>query len=102
MPTTFARDETGPWIAKDPAAVLDYAVDWNAPGEAWLGTDTIASVVWTVGTGLTQDSYTNTDTTATVWLSGGTPGETYSVACKITTAAGRIDERTFRVKVQNR
>lgn len=102
MPTKFEYDAVGPWIAKDPDAALDYAVDWNAPGEAWLGDDTIASVAWDVGAGLTKDAESNTASVATVWLSGGTAGETYAVACRITTAAGRTDERTFRVKVQHR
>lgn len=98
MATKFEYDDDGPWIIKDPDAVLDYALDWNAEGEEWLGADTITGTpVWTVETGLTKDSQSNTTTTATVWLSGGTAGETYTVACKITTAGGRTDERTFRV-----
>ncbi|WP_440207398.1 phage fiber-tail adaptor protein [Campylobacter coli] len=39
---------------------------------------------------------------AQVRLSGGTVGTTYSVACRITTNTGQIDERTFRVLVQER
>jgi hypothetical protein len=88
-------------IDKDPAAVLDYSQDWSA----WLTdmTDTITGApVWTVGTGLTKDSQSNTTTSASAFISGGTAGQKYPVACKITTAGGRVDERTFWIKVLNR
>lgn len=86
---------------KDPAAVLDYTLDWDA--EDWLGADTITGTpVWTVPSGLTKDSQSNTTTTATAWLSGGTADQDYDVACKITTTAGRTDERTIRIQVRNR
>lgn len=87
---------------KDPADKLDYQVDWTphlASGE------TISAVAWTVETGLTKSSSpaeSNTTTTATVWLEGGTAGGDYDVACRITTNQGRIIERTFNVRVENR
>lgn len=97
MPSTFT---------KDPSALLDYVFDWSA----WLGSgETIASTVITVPTGLTLDltaphtsGYTATTTAVTVWLSGGTAGSYYSPACKITTSAGRVDERSITVQVQDR
>lgn len=88
-------------FTKDPAAVLDYTVDWDA--DDWLGSDTITGTPeWTVPSGITQASQSNTTTTATVWLSGGTANTDYDVACKITTTAGRTDERTIRIQVRNR
>lgn len=88
-------------FTKDPAAVLDYTIDWDA--NDWLGSDTITGTpVWTVPSGLTKDSQSNTTTTATAWLSGGTADQDYDVACKITTTAGRTDERTIRIQVRNR
>ena len=84
---------------KDPNAVLDYTVDWAD----WLASgETIATVTWTVETGLTKDSNTNTNTTATVWLSGGTDGTKYTVACKIVTSASRTDERSFTINCKHR
>lgn len=92
-----------PWIAKDPQAVLDYQVNWAASGDSWLGADTIVGTpVWTIDAGLTKDSQSNTTTTATVWLSGGTAGTSYTVTCRVSTAAGRTDERSFIVKVMQR
>lgn len=83
---------------KDPDAVLDYPFYWSD----WLETgDTIASYVITVASGLTLDSDTNTTTAVVVWLSGGTAGTTYTVACRITTADGRTDERTINISVEN-
>lgn len=89
-------------FTKDPAAVLDYTIDWDA--DDWLGSDTITGTpVWTVPAGLTQPtSASNTATTATVWLGSGTADQDYDVACKITTTAGRTDERTIRIQVRNR
>jgi hypothetical protein len=83
---------------KDPDSTLDYEIDWTA----WLGADTIATSTWIPATGITEASSTNTTTTATVWLTGGTVGQTYLVTNRITTAAGRTDDRTIRVQVQNR
>jgi hypothetical protein len=83
---------------KDPDAVLDYEFDWSR----WLtGGETIASHVATV-TNATRDSSAHSGTSVTVWVSGGTVGDTATVACRITTSAGRIDERTIRLRVRNR
>lgn len=89
---------------KDPQAVLDYTFNWGgaSPGPWLQAGETISSVTFTVATGITKDSQSNTSTTATAWLSGGTAGEDYEVACKITTSQGRIDERTLTVRVRDR
>jgi len=84
MPETFF---------KDPADVLDYKFDFasttNGGNKAdWLASgEVISSYVITAESGITldSDSATDTNTSVTVWLSGGTDGETYTVACKITT-----------------
>ena len=92
---------------KDPSAVLDYVFDWTE----WLATgETIAVdsetgeklITITADTGITVDSWTEDDGKVTVWLSGGTAGINYKVACKITTSAGRTDERTIWIKVVER
>lgn len=84
---------------KDPQAVLDWKFDWAD----WLSvSETISSATVTVATGLTKDSQSNTTTAVTVWLSGGTLGQTYSVACRITTNQARTDERTLLIRVTDR
>ena len=83
------------WFIKDPDAVLDYAFDWE---EYWLeSSETIASHTITVQTGITNDSDSESDGIVTVWLSGGTAGTTYEVACEIVTTSGRTDERTISI-----
>ncbi len=83
---------------KDPAAVLDYQVDWSR----WLGADTLATSTWTVPTGLTQAGASNSSTTATIWLSGGTAGVTYTLVNHITTAGGRAEDRAVYIVVKER
>jgi hypothetical protein len=95
---------------KDPDAVLDYKFDWaastNATGDSdWLASgETISTATVTVSSGLTKDSdsITDTNTTVTVWLSGGTAGNIYTVACKVVTSGSRTDERTITIEVANR
>ena len=84
---------------KDPSAVLDWAYDWTD----WLAAaETITNHTITADTGLTVDSSTDDIGVVTVWLSGGTAGENYKVACLITTSAGRTDERAIWIKVVER
>lgn len=88
-------------IDKDPNAVLDYVQNWAT----WLAevSDTITGTpVWTVGAGLTLDSQSNTTTAATAVISGGMVGSKEPVSCRITTAGGRVDERTFHLKIVQR
>ncbi len=85
-----------PYI-QDDGAKLDYGFDWHL----WLGTDTIATSTWTVPAGLTASLLSFTPTTTTIWLAGGTLGQSYSVVNQITTAAGRTDERTIVITVQD-
>ena len=80
-------------------AKLDYTVDWSP----WLEdqSDTIASVVVTPSSGLTVTSQSNTTTTATAWVtidSGVSKGRLLTLAFRITTAGGRIDERTLTIR----
>ncbi len=90
-------------MIKDPNAVLDYGFNWRPEGEEWLEEDeTITSYVITVPTGIVKDSDSESDGVVTVWLSGGTAGENYKVACKITTSSGRTDERSVWIKVVER
>ena len=93
---------------KDPSAVLDYVFDWKeeclATGET-IAVDSETGeklITITADTGITVDSSTEDAGKVTVWLSGGTAGINYKVACLITTTAGRTDERTIWIKVVER
>ena len=86
-------------FVKDPDAVLDFAFDWSS----WLATgETISSHTVTVETGITLDSDSEASGIVTAWLSSGTAGNVYDVACKIVTSASRTDERTIKIKVLQR
>lgn len=90
-------------MEKDPDAKLPYSVDWSK----WLANegDTAASAAWTVPAGMTKESSpaeTLVSGVATVWLSGGTLGQSYEVVCRLTTTAGRIDERTILIVIKSR
>lgn len=84
---------------KDPSASLPWTFRWVN----WLAGDTISGTpVVTVDTGLTLVSQSNTTSDVVVKLSGGTLGVTYRVACRITTAAGSVDERTIGIRITDR
>lgn len=87
---------------KDPAAKLDYAVDWTA----WLqASETITTSTWTAPAGLTKMSSPAESVVggkATVWLQGGTVGQSYAVVNHIVTNQGREDERTILVVMVDR
>lgn len=84
---------------KDPDSVLDYAFDWNE----WLESgESINSHVITVDDGITKDSSSNSSTIVTVWLSGGTAGTNYNIACQISTSGGRTPERSITIRCRER
>jgi hypothetical protein len=85
---------------KDPNSTLDYGFDWSQ----WLDSgEVIAGYIITTGCGITNVYSTSTTAgSVIVWLSDGTAGNRYSVACKITTSGSRIDERTIKIDVRDR
>jgi len=97
-------------FTKDPDEVLDYKFDFasetngSGPSDYLDEDETISSYILTVAAGLTNDSDSRTDenTSVTVWLSAGTDGISYNVACKAVTSAARTVERTMTIKVQTR
>jgi len=88
-----------PSLPKDPQSVLDYTFDWTD----WLAgvSDTILSRTITVD-GVTVGSSILAGDTVTVWLAGGTVGAVASCTCEIVTAAGRTDQRTIYLLIQER
>lgn len=91
---------------KDPDARLDYSISWSA----WLATgDTVSTVAWAIETGdgaltIGSGAYAPSVSGAvsTVWLEAGTLDTDYSVRARVTTAAGRIDDRTMLVRIRAR
>jgi hypothetical protein len=103
--TGFKQDRVGPYIEKDPYAVLDYTLDWTN----WMPSgEVISSMTVTVETisgdasPLAVDSSTNTNYLSTAVLSAGTAGNIYNVEYKIVTDNSKQDSRNIRIKVVER
>lgn len=100
-------------VFKDPDARLDFYFDWkalaNGTGDTdWLTSgETIETFAVTADAGIVVDdtdppALINGDTAVKVWLSGGTAGRVYAVTNRIETSAGRTDDRTLMIRVQER
>ena len=91
------------FLLKDPAAVLDYAVDWGAE---YLSGDVLADSNWSVspdepgGAAIVGSQFDLL--MATVQVSGGTPGKIYRVTNQVTTVSGREDSRSIMLRVEKR
>ncbi len=83
---------------KDPDATLDYQFNW-APS---LEDDEISTSVFLLPDGLTEVSSQNTATTATIIVSGGSPCGVYRITNRITTIAGRVEDKTIYIRVKER
>lgn len=97
---------------KDPNAKLDYVLDWSD----WLATgDTVSSATATVsptgglmisGASTSPGTFSNSASVSltvsstyltTVWAKDGTTGSSYDITVRVTTASGRIDDRTITI-----
>lgn len=85
-------------FVKDKDATMDFGVDWSE----WLDGDTIRTSSWTVPTGLTQEVVSHSNGIAVIFISSGTDGETYTLLNRITTSAGRTDDRTISIRIHEK
>lgn len=104
--TGYEKDNQGSWILKDTQAVISYSMDWT---DWLLGTDTIATVAYTLQVRANDpaplvkiDSSVSQGKITYVQVSGGQAGKIYTVTAKVTTVAGVVDRRSFRIKVEER
>lgn len=91
-------------LMKDPAAVLDYAIDWGAQ---YLDQgDLLADSSWSVepeeADGVAVVGSLFSDTISTVQAGGGIPGRLYRLANRVVTQSGRTDERSIMLRVEKR
>jgi hypothetical protein len=90
-------------FVKDPAAVLEYVVDWAA---GYLGGETISVSDWSVVPvepgGLAPGAARIEGGRTIVSLSGGRPGCVYRVSNAVTFSDGGHDERMLVVRVEDR
>jgi hypothetical protein len=86
---------------KDPGAVVDHAVDWDA---GYLAGRTIIASVWSAlpAGGLTLAGARIEAGRTAITLSGGTAGQLCRVTNRVTLNDGSSDERTLVVRVEER
>jgi hypothetical protein len=88
---------------KDPAATLDYAVDWQA---VYLDGQTIIQSQWRVAPdtvdGMTVTHAGQVGGRTVVTLAGGQRGTLYRITNRVTLSDGRSDERSLDVRVEDR
>lgn len=90
-------------LLKDPAAVLDYLIDWGAE---YLDGDVLAASKWSVtpdepgGVAVAGNDFDAT--TSTVKAAGGVAGSIYRLVNHVTLQSGRVDERSIVLRVEQR
>lgn len=89
MSGSFKCDESGRlWAEQHPAAVLDYRLDWGcliSPGDKIVGSS------WTASGGINVSGTGFDDSSTVVMVSGGAPGEWYTLTNIVSTEQGRTD-----------
>jgi hypothetical protein len=82
---------------KDPIANLPYAFEWAAE---LAPSATLVTATITVPTGITLSQVGVIEGTQVVfWLSGGTTGVAYEIACVITDSTGATNRKWFLLQV---
>lgn len=88
-------------VTKDPQAVLDYLWDWTDWLSAHTPADAIASAAVIVNNiTLMSPATVEQGVRVRAWLGGGAAGQTATATCRITTNAGRVDDRTLYLKLR--
>lgn len=90
-------------LLKDPAAVLDYSIDWGAE---YLNGDLIAASSWSVDPdepdGVTIAGSDFDATSSTVKAAGGAAGKIYKLINQVTLQSGRVDDRSIVLRMEKR
>lgn len=82
------------YYLKDPSARRDYGWTWTLEQD-----DRITASQWLDVDGLTLTESTHDDTRTTIWVAGGVVGKEYDVTNRVTTEQGRVDEKSFRLRI---
>lgn len=84
---------------KDPDSTIDYGIDWSS----WLASgETISTSAWPDLGDLVSESESNTTTATAIFISGGVLGATYTLTNRITTSAGRTEDRSMLITCQQK
>jgi hypothetical protein len=90
------------YYLKDPAARVDYAIDWTP----YLDGQSILASVWAVapdepdGVAVAEAGFAAARTVAR--LEGGILGRSYRVSNQVTLSDGSVDERSITLRVEER
>lgn len=86
-------------VPKDPDSIVDYGLDWAD----WLtGGETITASSWPSLGDLTNESDSFTTTATAIFISGGVAGATYTLTNRITTSAGRVEDRSIKISCREK
>ena len=111
MPTAFLHDSLGPFVRADPASDLDYSVT------VWLKGLIFTAVTWELSPPVTGALHSPSINAAPVIIDGFTyaigevattfvknlvAGNTYTLTAHATLTGGRLDDRSFRLKCEER
>lgn len=92
------------FLLKDPAAVLDYSIDWGA--QYLASGELLSASTWSVvpddADGILVAGSDFDGSTSSVSAGGGAAGRIYRLVNRITTSSGRADERSIVVRVEDR
>jgi len=88
---------------KDPDAIVDYQFDWSP----WLQTDRISTSTWSISP---SGSLTVVAASETIisqlqtrcFVEGGDVGEEYTLTNRVETIGSRTDDRSIKIRIQNR
>jgi hypothetical protein len=86
---------------KDPAAILDYEMDWSL----WLaeGETIVSATVQVAESDLALTMISTVDGKIVRWRAeGGSAGSNYDVTVEVNTSSGQRDQRTVRFPVRDR
>ena len=93
-----------PYRLIDPDETLDYACDWSAfLADGGSPADSIQSSAWSVDpAGPTLSGASVAGAVARVFVSGAEAGQVYRLTNSVTTTLGRIAERSWTLRCENR
>lgn len=86
-------------LDKDPQAVADTGINWDANSFLANRSTTISTSTWAASTGLTVVTSSNTTTSTRVRISGGTEGARYELTNHVVLANGEEYDRTIIVNM---
>lgn len=87
------------YFRKDPDALLDYKVDW----QSWLGSDTIVSAAVSAESGIIAAANSvSAGVSHVIWVSAGTVGQEYTITSRVWTSAGRRNDQSFIISIEEK